>query len=298
MRVPTRSASETAISQLQKLGSRQAELQRQVSTNQRVFLPSDDPAAVGRLLGIGDEQTRLAQFGRNLDLATNLAQASYSGLKSLNDLASRAGELATLGSGPLGAEANAAYATEVNQLLEQAVQVGNTRLGGDYLFAGTALDTAPFTATRDADGRIASVAYAGDQGTGAIPLSETASLAPRTSGETNLGIRDLINQLVSLRDALAANDPTAITAAGTSLEDAVDPVVGAISENGAAQLRIEVVKTQQSSRGDELERLASSEADADLADTMVRLSQTTTAYEAAMASAAKIMNLSLLDYIR
>lgn len=297
MRIPTRSTSETVIAQLQKLGTQQAQLQKQVSTNQRIFLPSDDPAAMGRLLSIGEEQTQIGQFKKNIGVASNVAQASYAGLNGLNGLASRAGELATLGGGVLSDEAAQAYGSEVNQLLEQAVQLGNTRFGTDYLYAGNALGTEPYTVARDASGQITSAAYVGDAGQSSVRLSETASIAPRTDGATNLGIRDFINQLVSLRDALNANSGPAIATAAAGVESSTDPILGAISENGAIQLRIEVAQTQQTARGDSLEKLASSEADADLASTVVKLSQTTTSYEAAMASAAKIMNLSLLDYL-
>lgn len=298
MRVPTRTTSEVVIAQLQKLGTQQAKLQKQVSTNQRIELPSDDPAAVGRLLGIGDEQARIAQFGRNIDVATSLAQAGYAGLKGVSDIATRAGELATLGAGIISAETAQAYASEVDQLLEQALQQANTRLNGDYLFSGNALDTEPFAVARDASGAITTVAYAGDAGGATIRLSETAAVNPRADGTANLGIRDLLNQLVALRDALQVNDNTAVSAAGVALEDATDPIVDAISRNGAVQLRLEAAKSLQTARVDDLERLASSEADTDFAATVVKLNQTTTTYEAALASASKIMNLSLLDYLR
>src|SRR5690606_34765003 len=108
----------------------------QVATNQRIFLPTDDPAAMGRMLSIDNEQNQIGQFTRNIGVAANLAQASYAGLNGLNNLASRAGELATLGGGVLSPEAAKAYGAEVNQLLEQAVQLGNTRFGNDYLYAG------------------------------------------------------------------------------------------------------------------------------------------------------------------
>jgi flagellar hook-associated protein 3 FlgL len=71
-----------------------------------------------------------------------------------------------------------------------------------------------------------------------------------------------------------------------------------LSEHGAIQLRIEIAQSQQQSRLDELERQISSEADADLPSTIVRLNQTTQAYEAALSSSATILKMSLLDYIR
>jgi flagellar hook-associated protein 3 FlgL len=250
------------------------------------------------MLSIDNEQNQIGQFKHNIGVASNLAQASYAGLNGLNGLASRAGELATLGGGVLSDEAAAAYGAEVNQLLEQAVQLGNTRFGSDYLFAGNALDTPPFAVTRDAGGQITTAAYNGDLVSAPIRLSETASISPRTGGDTNLGIRDFINQLVALRDALAVNNGAAVATATAGLDTATDPLIAGISENGAVQLRIEVAQAQQTTRADSLEKLASSEADVDLAGTVVKLSQATTSYEAALASASKIMNLSLLDYLR
>ena len=83
-----------------------------------------------------------------------------------------------------------------------------------------------------------------------------------------------------------------------SLETSEDLLVNSLSEHGAVQLRIDVSKTRQQARLDELERLVSAEADADITATIVELSQATTAYEAALASSADILKLSLLDYLR
>ncbi|HKX61206.1 MAG TPA: hypothetical protein VJS65_05170 [Verrucomicrobiae bacterium] len=49
---------------------------------------------------------------------------------------------------------------------------------------------------------------------------------------------------------------------------------------------------------DTLEKLVSKEADADLTETIVRLTQTQTAYQAALQSAGRILGSSLLDYLR
>lgn len=298
MRVPTRSISDNAISQLQKLTSQQALLQKQVSTNQRIFLPSDDPAAMNRLLAIDNEQRQIKQYQTNIGTASDLAKASYAGLKGLGDISTRAGELATLGNGVISADSAKAYASEVNQLIEQATQLANTRFGSDYIYGGTATDAPPFTVTRDADGNITAAAYAGNANTSSIALSDTTSISARTSGATNSGLSDFINQLTALRDALNANDKTAIAAASTGLEAGGDTITNAVSQNGALQLRIELATTQQKARSDSLEQLASGEADIDLPSTVVKLSQATTSYEAALASASKIMNLSLLDYMR
>src|SRR5690606_24648325 len=103
-----------------------------------------------------------------------------------------------------------AYAAEVDQLIEQAVRVGNGRLRDDYLFAGTATDSAPVAVTRDADGRVTAVSYTGDNDRRSVSLTEQSSLDVGSTGATNSAITDFINTLVTLRDALSGGDRAAL----------------------------------------------------------------------------------------
>lgn len=298
MRIATYSLSSTVISQISKLSQQQSELQLQVSTGQRVFLPEDDPAAVGRLLAIGAEQQQISQYGRNADRATEVSNATYAALNELQKVSTRAGELATLAASSSSDDAYKSYAAEVDQLIGRALQVSNSRFGNDYLFSGTAVDTVPFTATTDASGQTTAVSYVGNTAQMAVPVSERTTIYTGSDGATNTGVRDFMNYLVTLRDAMVAKDGAAVSAASTNLETSDDVIVNAISDQGAVQLRIEAAQAQQTSRTTNLEQLASSEADVDLATTLAKLNQTSTAYEAALAAAGKVMQLTILDYLR
>ena len=297
MRIASATIAENSIRQIQRLSGQQVELQNQVSTRQKITDPSDNPAAMSRILNLEHERRGLTQFTANTDRALQISQASYTGLQQLKKISDRATEIGTLSSSTTGADAREAYATEIDQLLEQAVQLGNTRFRNDYIFAGTAIDTQPFNVTRNAGGEITGVTYAGNSDQAEIPLSESTRVATGTAGTTNTGIGDFVNQLVALRDALRAGDSTAIGSAQQQLIVAEDVLVDSLSEQGAIQMRIEVAKTQQASRATNLEQLVSSEADVDLATTIVKLNQTQVAYQAALQSSANIMKLSLLDYI-
>lgn len=297
MRIASATIAENSIRQIQRLSGQQIELQNQVSTRQKITDPSDNPAAMSRILNLEHERRGLTQFTANTERALQISQASYTGLQQLKKISDRATEIGTLSSSATGADARQAYATEIDQLLEQAVQLGNTRFRNDYIFAGTAIDTQPFVVARNAGGEITGATYAGNSDQAEIPLSESTRVATGTTGTTNTGIGDFLNQLVALRDALRAGNSTAIGAAQQQLIAAEDVLVDSLSEQGAIQMRIEVAKTQQASRATNLEQLVSSEADVDLATTIVKLNQTQVAYQAALQSSANIMKLSLLDYI-
>jgi flagellar hook-associated protein 3 FlgL len=142
------------------------------------------------------------------------------------------------------------------------------------------------------------VTYVGNSGQAEIKLSESSSIAPGTTGTTNTAIGSFLNQLVALRDALNTNSGAAVTAAQTGLITSEDALVSALAETGGVEMRIEANRTQLTSRNENLERLVSAEADLDLPTTIVRLNQSQTAYQAALQSAANIMSLSLMDYMR
>lgn len=297
MRIANSSFTENIVRQIQNLNSQQAKLQNQVATGQRIFQPEDDPSAVGRVIGLQSDQRQLAQFLNNADRALEVQQASYSGLQEIKKVSDRVTEIGTLGSGAISPSASQAYASELDQLIEQTVQLGNSKLRNDYLYAGTAVDTPPFVATRDAQGKVTSVAYAGNDQSSSIQLSESANISMGTSATTNHGLQGFLNQMVALRDALNAGDTTGVNAAQTQLIDGEDMLVSSLAEHGGIEARIDANRSQLQDRSQNLESLVSSETDVDLPTTIVRLNQTQTAYQAALQSAANIMQISLLDYI-
>jgi flagellar hook-associated protein 3 FlgL len=298
MRIASNTVSEQIVRQIQNLSVAQTKLQTQVGTGQRIAQLEDDPAAAGRVLDRQSERRRVDQYILNANRAMQISQTTYSGISSLKDISDRATEIGTLGQSAQNPDALQAYASELNQLIEQAVQIGNSKFGNDYVFAGTAVDTAPYAATRDAAGKVTSVAYAGNSSQAQIPLSDTASISPATDGATNTGIRDFINQIVALRDALNTNNSAGVTTAQTALIASEDVLVSAISEQGAIQMRIDVNKVQAEMLGSNLDSVISTDTGTDMAAAIVKLNQAQVSYQAALQSSANIMRLSLLDYLK
>jgi flagellar hook-associated protein 3 FlgL len=283
--------------QLQQLFARQTILQGQVASGQRVTQLSDDPAAASRILALESQKQEMQQFSRNQGHATEISQSVFGSLSALKTISDRAGELGVLGGNSTSSDSYQAYAAEVNQLIEQAIQDGNTRLGTDYLFGGTKTDAPPFDVTRDASGNATAVTYNGAATAAQMQTSEGSLISPYTDGATNQKLGDFVNNLIALRDALTNQDPTGIQAAASTLHDSEDDLLVAISGIGAVQTRLEADGTQNSSRFNDLEKLISQDSDADLAQTLIKLQETQTAYQAALQSGAQVMQLSLLDYL-
>ncbi len=309
MRVTANTFPDSLITQLSQLAIRQNTLQNQAATGQRVQLPEDDPTAMRRVLDLKTETATLSQYQSNIDTLKESATASYDVMKALKKTSDRAGELATLADGTKSQAELDTYATELNQLLEQGVQLVNSKYRGDYLFSGTLSNQTPFVATTT-NNQITAVAYQGNADTTAVEIAENTTLSVQVPGANNsaTGTRGLITDsrsgadffahLITLRDHLQSGDTAAITSTDTAnLAQDEDNFLYQFGTNGVVQARLTAASSIATNRIGSLGKLVSNEADADLAQTLVKLSETQNAYKAALQSGATILNQSLLDYL-
>jgi flagellar hook-associated protein 3 FlgL len=285
------------VTELQQLETQQSSIQSEVSSGLAVTQPSDNPEAFSQVIELQDQSDQLQQFGLNETQALNVASASYSGLNTMQQIYDRASQIGTLGSSAADPSALQGYATEVDQLVQQAVQAGNSQLGSTYLYGGTADSSPPFTTTTDGSGQITAATYVGNAETTAIPISENGTVTPGTSGATNAGLGDFINGLIALRNALQGGDSSAVGAATSALGSSESVITGAVADNGAVQAQIQSQQTQQQAMSTQDSTLISDAADANLPTAMVQLNQAQVAYQAALQSSASIMKLSILNYI-
>ena len=297
MRVTSNSFPNNLISQLQRVTGRVATLQNQAATGQRITQPSDDPAAAVRVLNFQSERSRIAQYQRNGQRAQDVVNATVAQVRNMISVSDRAGEITTLSSDLLGPAALKVYGTEVNQLIEQTLVGANAHFNDEPLFGGTTANAQAFTAVRDGNGNITSVAYNGSATTATYQISDGSTLSPFTDPATNGQVRDFLNHLVSLRDALQTGVAANVKAQATNLQGSEDNLINLLSGRGALQQRLETEAKQNNSRYADLAVQVSRDADADLAQTIVELTQNQNAYQAALMSAGKILDKSLLDYI-
>jgi flagellar hook-associated protein 3 FlgL len=311
MRVTSNTFPNSLVDQLAQLTARQNRLHEQAATGQRLTLPEDDPSAMRRVLDLQTEGRAVAQYRHNIASLRDVAQATYEVMRGLKKVSDRAGEIATLADGTKSPDELKLYAVEVTNLIKQAVQLANTKFRGDYLLSGTASDQTPFTFATDAGGNVTSVAYGGNTSVASSEIAEGVTVSAQTIGAnaTGAGPRglladsrsgaDLFNHLIALQNNLLAGNTAAIS--GTDLPNLKadeENILLHFGENGATQARLETSETIARKRGDGLEVLVSKEADADLAETLVRLNQTQNAYRAALQSGANILSTNLLDFLR
>jgi flagellar hook-associated protein 3 FlgL len=282
-----------------------------VSSGQRITNPEDDPAAFGRVMGFDADSKAVAQYQKNISLLKDQATASAAAINSLKTVSDRASEIATMADGTKSPAQLKIYAAEVTQLIQQAAQSANSQYGGAYILAGTATDQPPFQVTTDAQGLVQQVAYQGNAGENNVEIDQgvTVSAAPPGVNTTNSGSRglladtrtgaDFFQHLIDLQNHLQSGDSATISSTDhANLSNDEENILYHISANGAMQSRLEASASVMTTRASALNQSVSKDADADLTDTITRLSQAQTAYSAALQTGAKLLSTSLLDYLK
>jgi flagellar hook-associated protein 3 FlgL len=314
MRVTANAFNDSLISQLNALTARQYHLQSQVSSGLRFSAPSDDPAAMENALNLQADKAAQTQYSGNITTLQTRATSVYNVLQSLQTISSRVGELATLGADNTKSQSERNnYANEVKQLIQQAAQVANTKdpATGQYLFGGTASGAAPFTVVTDANDNVTGVTYQGNASVNKveiaagvtvsvdIPGANTAGSGARGLITDNQSGADFFSHLVSFQNNLASGNTTAIAATDSvNLQKDEGNLLYHVSNNGVMQSRLNAAATFAANHSQSLDTMISNTSGADLVQTIVQLNQAQTAYQAALQSGSKIMQLSLLNYIQ
>ena len=297
MRVPNINVQDNMMTQLSNLRQRQVKLQEQISTGQRLSSISDDPAATERVMRNETEKRELTQYRRNQERVQQTSQASFAQVERMQEIAARGQEITLLSSSVVADDYFVPYAAEMNQLLEEMVERANYTYMGQHVFAGTATDTPPFDVTRDGSGAITAVTYVGNTDTAAVNISDNSTLSGFMDPTRNADIETLFANLIAVRDGLVAEDAAAVTAVADDLFVDENNLVEGLGEMAGIQARIE-----NTMRFDEFAFLRADQrigddVDADLAAVAIEYSQAETAYQAALATSADLLQRSLFDFI-
>jgi flagellar hook-associated protein 3 FlgL len=312
MRIAFNTFPDSVKGQLATLIAQENRLQNEVATGKRISQLDDDPAAMRQVLDLQTQDSQIAQYRKNIASLQTQATSSYNAISGLQTISARAGEIATLADGTRSPQELSAYATEVNQLIQQGVQLMNSTGQSGYLFGGTQTSQPPFVATTDASGNVTSVTYQGNE---SVPTAEIAAGAPvavqvpgaNTTGSGPAGLitdsrsgADFFNHLIALQNHLRAGDTASISSSDTpALAKDEDNITSQIADNSLVQSHLSAADSLASTQSLSVKEAVSQESDADLAQTLTQLSATQTAYMAALQSGAQLLgqSQSLLTYI-
>lgn len=281
--------------------ARLAKAQEQLASTKRVNRASDDPLASGVILRLQATKEGLESYQRATDAARESLESTATPLERVTEILQQARETAVEGSSDTLSGTRGPLAEQVDQLLEELVAEANTRFRDRYVFGGTHTGTTPYTPTRNANGQITAVT-ANPLGVDGVVNAEVASgVLVQTNlpaGQAFARTVNLFDTLVSLRDALFAENTAGIAATLQSLDGGIDQVNSASGVVGVGIRRLDFVRTRNREDVTRVEALRSKVQDADITEVYVELQKLQNAFDASLAAGAKAMQASLVDYLR
>jgi len=308
MRISDLDFTNNFLNQVQQLQQQQNTLQGEATTGLSMTLPEDNPSAMTQVLALQGDSAATAAYQNNVTQLQATATASATAMNSLQTLVSQASDIATEASNGTNSSTQlSTYATQIESILQEALQLANTQdADGNYLFSGTACDATPFLSTTS-NGIVTSVTYNPHAGTEVAQsdIGPNTKVSAQVLGSGTDGLftntttgADLFNHLISLQADLASGNTSAISSTDApALQKDEDNVTTQISANAVVQSALTAAKSLLSAQSTNITTQISGDTSADMATTLTELSQTQTAYEAALESGTKIMSVSLLDFL-
>jgi flagellar hook-associated protein 3 FlgL len=244
MRISTQWVNNTNVDDLQRQQQQLVHTQQQLSSGLRILTAADDPVAAAQALRVTQTQGMGQQYARNMSAATSHLHLVDSTLSNITNLYQSARTtLVQAGNTSLGDSDRAALAQTLQADYQQLLGMANaTDAGGNYLFAGNRVGSAPFAASATG------ATYNGDQGQQQIQVTSSMKVTIGNNG-TDLFERIPNGNGVFSTQAATTNtgsgvigpgtvtDPTALTghtyqlvfhvSGGNTTYDVVDSTAGA-----------------------------------------------------------------------
>jgi len=271
-------------SSLQRLDRNYLEL----SSGKRIHYPSDDPVGLAISLKLRNSLREIEQYKQNAENAVSWLEATDASIDELAKVLHRLKEIAVYGANSvLPQSAMDALADEVAELKNHVWQIANTRYENRYLFAGQQTKTPPY----DEDFN-----YQGDDRSLLVEVGTGSRLEYSVPGSAVFG--DFFTRLGELEDHLRKKEHGNVSEDLAMLEERLDQILIVRSAVGAKVNRLEKNIERLGTMEVNYSGLLSKNEDADIAEVVMRLKMNEHVYEAALATGARILQTTLVNYLR
>lgn len=299
MRITMNNIYGSIISNLDKLADDMRTLNETISSGRKYTTLSDDPVGLISAMEIRSIIDETKQYERNVTYGILWTDNAEIALRQTDEITSRAREIAVqMANATQSAATRDSAAVEVGHLIEQMVALGNSQVAGEYIFSGQKTNISPFTY----DSVAGTVTYNGDENDIDIRVGRNNSATINKNGKDAFmdgnETSNLFTYLIDLKEALEGNDVSGIQDSLGNLSDAADYINEKIADFGAKRNKLDMKKYIYAAlQLSNTERLSDIE-DTDLAGAILNLKTKEVAYQAALTAASKVMQLSLVDFMR
>lgn len=330
MRITNRVMNNNLLLNLNRGLTRLDRINNQLGSKKQINVPSDDPVKAGIILRTSTSIREADQYIRNIGSAESWLDAADIVMKDVISVIHRAKELGLYGaSSHLDETARKALADEVSQLHGNVLQLANSTHGGRYIFSGQYTQTKTFELaeiiTNPSDpgyverfdpssdeydpNAIRDVVFLSELVDGFEPplydenaMSLNFEIGVGVTMPVNMRGQELFepifDALQQLYDELSAPSPNPSSTVLGNLDAALDNVLQQVSELGGKQNRVGLAKERMLDLQLNLTQILSEEQDLDYAEAIMELKMEEFAYRTALSVGARIIQPSLVDFLR
>lgn len=282
--------------------NRTQKYQYQLATGKKIRLPSDDPIVASKALKLRTDVSEILQYKRNTDDAISWMDITESTMQQMTEVLHRFKDLTNqAANGTNTADDLQKIKAETDQLRKQIINLANSTYAGRYIFSGYKTDKPLLN----------------DDGTFNIDIDNNEQLM------YEIGIGDFINVNVPGSDlfnsgSLAnAGDKSnfvdvfdkVLTAINNDDKDALSSLLGDIDEQlnnllrveaglGARMNRVELTANRLDDDNVNFTSLMSKNEDVDIAEAIMNLMNEENVYNASLATGARVIQPSLVDFLK
>jgi flagellar hook-associated protein 3 FlgL len=271
-----------------------------VSTGERMQRPADDPQSWAQAMELRQGIHELDSLAKNVKFAASWNQATQSALAGVTGLVMNAMSIGNSSMNAQTPEKRQELTQQLNEIIQEAVSLANSQQGEQYLFGGRSYTTAPFGITAVNGDVTAITAFQGgpvydlDVRTGK-GSTETVNINGQVAFDT--AGTDVLQQLLTLKNAVQAGDNATSQAQMTLLEDSFQNLMRLTALSGTRQHGLkrkdDILSTLQSGQKDQLDNVAK----ADPATAIIQLQQSQTVYQAALQVTSTLSKLNLTQFL-
>lgn len=288
MRVTQGMISNNMLRNLSNSYSKMDQYMNQLSTGKKITRPSDDPVVAMKGMGYRSEVLQVKQYQRNTNELHNWYDNSDAALDKATKAMQRVRELAVQASnGTYDENERKSIAQEVAQLKEHLVEIANTQVNDKYIFNGAHTE-APLVKDNGANFD----EYVPVE----IEVSKGTSLTASVNGQEVF--EGLVTTLDTFVNHLNSNDNDGLNNSIEEIDKGIDKIINSRADLGARMNRLELVENRLSEQETIATKTMSENEDVDYPQTITELITQESLHRAALSAGARIIQPTLLDFLR
>ena len=324
MRITNASMVRSHLYDTQNNLTNMSKINQQISTGKVINTVSDDPHKAIKIMNINNEIKYTEKYNYNIDETVGWMNTTDGALDNVGNLLGEIKEtILKVGNGTYSQNEMKSLNEDMNEKIKQLADTLNSTHGGKYLFGGSSVDDAPITVIENPD-RTVKLEFSKDKNGQTIPNTDDlkADISSGINIDYNISVGEIlnikdgngntvnlldeINNLSTLMNDIANGDEqTAAKAKETLLNDTkgkidtlFDHVVNERTSLGVRVSTAEKIKELNDEDILNIQDVLSKTQDTDVVEKFIELKSAEMIYQASIQVGAKLIQPTILDYIR